>query len=310
MQAHKSKPSEIKQFLQEQGGYILYFDATCDGDSPHLLCAIAEEVDLVLGSVKVPSESTESIVAFLANIKEQYSTPLAGVCDMLKANLVAFTTMFPGIKLFVCHFHFLRDIGKDLMEYDYSMLRDGLKRYRVNARLKEISKKLQKALNPENEMHLNQLAENSLSDSFSLPNDYIAKVLVEWIRDFKRELNGYGFPFDQKYLVQFRRMREVYQFLKNIKDSKESQELKYFLAAVVEDPELKNCVARLEKKEIDFNRLRKAMKIALPEGKEGLNDDGSLNKGRPGFVRNRQNLTLNHLMQVNCVKNYSILGNL
>ena len=88
--AHKDKSPEIKQLLHLIGGYILHFDATCDGDSPHLFCAMAEVVNLVLGSVKMPSENTEAIVAFLTNMKNLYGTPLAGVSDMLKANLAAF----------------------------------------------------------------------------------------------------------------------------------------------------------------------------------------------------------------------------
>lgn len=275
VQAQVDKAPEIKQLLNEKGGYILHFDATCDGDSPHLLCAIAEQVGLVLGSVKVPSETTEAIATFLNNIKELYGDPLAGVCDMLKANLAAFEIVFPGIKLFMCHFHFLRDIGKDLMEYDYSMIRDGLKRYGVNTRLKEISKNLREKIAPEDEKCLNKA---DLSDLSKLPNNLIAYVLVSWILDFKSELNGYGFPFDQAHLVLFQRMREAYQILKNTPhNADEFQELKYFLGAVVEDKELKSYALRLQKKIVDFNQLRQAMRIALPDGKKGLNDDGTLN---------------------------------
>ncbi len=73
--AHKEKSPEIKQLLLKQGGYILHFDATSDGDSPHLLCAIAEVVDLVLGSVKVPTETTEAVVDFLENQRSiRYTT--------------------------------------------------------------------------------------------------------------------------------------------------------------------------------------------------------------------------------------------
>ncbi len=274
-QAQADKSPEIQESLREKGGYVLHFDATCDGDSPHLLCAIAEQVGLVLGSVKVPSETTEATANFLNGIKELYGVPLAGVCDMLRANLAAFEIVFPGIKLFICHFHFLRDIGKDLMEYDYSMLRDGLKRYGVNARLKEISRNLRETIGPEGEQCLEK---TDLSDLSKFSNHMIAYVLVSWICDFKNELNGYGFPFDQAHLVRFQRMREAYQILKNIPHNEDGlQELKYFLGAVVEDNELKSYALRLQKKIKDFNQLRQAMRIALPNGKKGLNDDGTLN---------------------------------
>ena len=275
VQAQKDKSPEIKQLLLVLGGYILHFDATCNGKSPHLLCAIAETVDLVLGSVKVPSESTEAVVDFLTKIKKLYGTPLAGVSDMLKANLAAFEIVFPGIKHFICHFHFLRDIGKDMMEYDYATLREGLKRYGTQTRLREISKKLKEAIHPGDIKLLDTLDNDSLTALSKLPKHLAAHVLTEWVRDFESELHGYGFPFDKSYLVLFQRMREAYQFLRGISlDVEEFAELKIFLSNVVGDPELQYAVSLLEKKSVDFDLLRNAMRIAPPEGKEGLNDDG------------------------------------
>lgn len=40
----------------------------------------------------------------------------------------AVATVFPGIRDFICHFHFLRDIGKDYLEPAYARLRKGLRR--------------------------------------------------------------------------------------------------------------------------------------------------------------------------------------
>ena len=274
-QAHKDKSPEIKQLLLALGGYILHFDATCDGDSPHLLCAIAETVDLVLGSVKVPSENTQAVVNFLTKIKEQYGAPLAGVSDMLKANLAAFEIVFPGIRHFVCHFHFLRDIGKDMMEYDYATLRDGLKRYGTQTRLREISRKLREAVNSDDITLIDSISKQGLKALSKLPNHLAAYVLIEWIRNFESELHGYGFPFDQSYLVLFQRMREAHQILSEVPpDVQEFLELKAFLGNVVGDPDLQHVVALLQKKSTDFNQLREAMRIAQPDGKEGLNDNG------------------------------------
>lgn len=273
--AHKDKSTELQQLLHLIGGYVLHFDATCDGDSPHLFCAMAEIVNLVLGSVKMPSETTEAIVAFLTTIKEQYGAPLAGVSDMLKANLAAFEIVFPGVPHFICLYHFLRDVGKDLMEYDYSILRNELKRYATCTRLREISKKTKGTLGTNEATYHKCIKKYGLSGLSKLPHGLIAYVLTEWIRNYESELDGYGFPFDQGYLVQFQRMKEVYQFLGDMpNDIGEFSELKNFLGSVVEDPEIQKCVQLLQKKTADFAQLRMAMRIALPDGKDGLNDDG------------------------------------
>ena len=48
--------------------------------------------------------------------------------DMGKGLLTAIEDIFPGVPSLICHFHFLRDLGKDLLESDYRTLRNGLKK--------------------------------------------------------------------------------------------------------------------------------------------------------------------------------------
>lgn len=124
----------------------MYFDAMHPGDgAAHLMCAIAEEVSekvsMVLGSVKLPTESTETVAAFLRELKKKYGAPLAGICDMLASNLAAFQEVFPGVLLLICHFHFLRSIGKTFLEYENTKLQGVLKQYDITKRLKEFVSK-------------------------------------------------------------------------------------------------------------------------------------------------------------------------
>ena len=70
-------------------------------------------------------------------------------------------------------------------------------------------------------------------------------------------------------------MKDVYLFLRGMSDDiGEFSELKSFLRSVIEDPEIQKSVQLLQKKTADFTELRNAMRIALPDGKDGLNDDG------------------------------------
>lgn len=121
-QAHKDKEGEIKGIIQENGGYIVHLDGTCDGASPHVFCAIEELLKLVLLSKKIPSESIESIIPILQELKKAYGTPIGIVCDMSKAIIGSIEAVFPGIRIFICHFHWLRDGGKDLLKADYDLL--------------------------------------------------------------------------------------------------------------------------------------------------------------------------------------------
>lgn len=52
--------------------------------------------------------------------------PLAITSDMGRAFLSAILEVFPDKPNYICHFHFLRDIEKDLLEKEYSIIRNKL----------------------------------------------------------------------------------------------------------------------------------------------------------------------------------------
>ena len=72
-------------------------------------------------------------------------TPIALVHDMGKGILSAVAAVFPGKPDFICHFHFLRDIGKDLMEDEYKKIRNRLKKHKIRGSLRRMAKSLEGA---------------------------------------------------------------------------------------------------------------------------------------------------------------------
>lgn len=281
-EAQKDKLPEIRNFLHHGGGYFLYFDAMHPGDgAAHLMCAVAEEIsekiNVILGSVKLPTESTETVTAFFQELKAKYGSPSAGICDMLASNLVAFKKVFPGVLLLICHFHFLRSIGKDFLEYETIKLQHTLKQYDVNQRLKELLKGCQEKIeaNPKLSHYLTYDESGYRSSFQQFPGIVKAYCKIQWILSYEQELNGYGMPFDRSEFVYLRRMGKAYDSLKELSfDIEELSELKFFLASVLENPELKNQMKAMEQKIEDFDCLRSIMKIAPADGGKGLNDDG------------------------------------
>jgi hypothetical protein len=106
--------------MVSRGGYILHLDGTCEADSPLLFTGMDGIAKIVLDNIKLPSEKAESIIPFLQKIKREYGDPIALVHDMGKGILAAVATVFKRVPDFICHFHFLRDIGKDLFEEEYA----------------------------------------------------------------------------------------------------------------------------------------------------------------------------------------------
>ena len=169
--AHRESRQQIIRTMASRGGYILHLDGTCEGDSPHLFSGLDGIAELVLDNVKLPSEKADLLIPFLHRIKEQYGDPVALVHDMGKGIVVAVEEVFPGKPDFICHFHFLKDIGKDLLEDDYQRIRNRLRKLKIRTLLRQKAKTLHKTMGVEDK------AVQSLMDKTKPPGSIICPIL-------------------------------------------------------------------------------------------------------------------------------------
>jgi hypothetical protein len=222
----------------------------------------------------LPSEKAELLIPFFRQIKEQYGDPIALVHDMGRGILSAVNTVFKGIPDFICHFHFLRDIGKDLFEKEYAKIRNRLKKHEIRPLLRRKLKALEKIIGDDPNLATS-------IDSGCIDPEVMKKMpalaayaMIHWTLDTS-ELEGYGFPFDCPHLI-------FYQRLKVLRDIVESRQIRNKvlsklwgpLTKVVEDPQIKTAGSQMQKKVTVFTKLRKALRIAVPNSNQGLNDDG------------------------------------
>ncbi len=274
--AQQEKIPEIRELIESNGGSCLHFDGTNDGGGPHLIVAIDEREKLVLGSIKASSESTESVSNLLEQVKCGYGNPLALVHDMSKANLSAAQNVFPGIADYVCHFHFLRDIGKDLFGYEEAQIRSILQGNGIKGHLRTLATKLKGFINADQlQWRLGKKTQSLTPEIFCrMEETTIAYLLIEWILDFTEELSGYGFPFDREKLIFIQRMQKVRKLIHALPHSHGYlQTLQRELDGALENPTLIKHATEMEKKAEHFDQLRKILRIAEPEGSDGLNDD-------------------------------------
>ena len=281
IEAFDDQKEEVRTFLHKGGGYFLHFDSTHPNQgSSHLMCAIAEEVSekvsMVLGSAKLSTESIETVTNFLRGIKEKFGDPLAGISDMLASNLTAFRDVFPSVLLLLCHFHYLRDLGKDLFSYENTRLKGFLEVYDTHKRLKGFVKdcKAKIEADPLLVMYLNW-TEKEYQPSLILPDVVAAYFMGVWTLNYKQDLHGYGFPFDRAYLSYLQRMKKVLEHLSTLQIKSASlNELESFLRCLLGDLSLVKVMTSMEQKVQNFDRIRDIMRIAPKAGKKGLNDDG------------------------------------
>ena len=117
--------------MRLNGGYVLHLDGTCDGGSPHLVSALDGITEIVLENVKLQSENAEDLIPFLTCIKASYGVPLAVVSDMGKGIAGAVRQVFANTPTFICHYHFLKAVGKALLGDDRAAMREKLRRHNV-----------------------------------------------------------------------------------------------------------------------------------------------------------------------------------
>ena len=285
--AHQESNDKIRASMSKRGGYILHVDGTCEGDSPHLFCGLDGISEIVLGAIKAPSEKKEELIPFFRRLKEQYGIPIALVHDMGVAILRAIEVVFPGVADFICHFHFLRDIGKDLLLHDHQTIMNGLKKINIRCSLRRKATYLKGKIEDDEEMIIkfSKALEDGTFTSGDIQGmpDIATYVLIKWVLETSHQSQGYGFPFDRIHLDFYLRLKEFYQILREIKDVQPGNKVKMnrpfirvwkLLDEVMKDKELIDTVTSMKAKMKVFDKLRKALRIALPEGKNGLNDEG------------------------------------
>jgi len=290
---HENSISKIVERINSNGGYILHVDALGSKVGKTIMSAFDSISNLVLGNAKIPSENSNYIIPFLNKIKESFGKPLAIVYDMGRGGMKAAEEVFPNVKKLVCHFHFLRDIGKDLLGENYDIIRKQLRIFGGITKLKNISKELRKIVeSSDGENVYDDFYEAKINNkTVKIKNDIEVAIklyiLIEWILNWKSESNGYGFPFDRPHLDLALRIKKAVKILEEMKlpDSflagefeaiqKIYDKLKKLLQKLTEDKILEKTIKKITEEINVFDRLRKAMRITDSSGNEGLNDEGS-----------------------------------
>jgi len=285
--AHRQSREQLVQLMAKKGGYILHVDGTCEGNSPHLFCGIDGISKIVLDNIKLPAERKELLIPFFKRIKEQYGNPIALVHDMGVGILAAVKVVFAGLPDFICHFHFLRDVGKDLLLKDDQTIIQRLKAHNVRGLLRRKARYLEQKTHLDPDM----IADLNLGiEGGELKQDFLESIpalatytLIHWLFEAPHPSKGYGFPFERPHLAFYERLKKVHGLLTDItdiylrdkpKDNRSFIQVLKLLEEVLSDKELKESAAVMAEKAEVFDMLREALEIAKPDGKEGLNDDG------------------------------------
>jgi hypothetical protein len=160
----------------------------------------------VLWNCKIPTEKADHVVPFLLEINELYGRPLLVAMDMSNGFDNAVREVFGAdMRILICHFHFLRDIGKDLLGREYDLIRKHLRKHAASSKLRYRIRSVRKVVD-ENPKLVARLAAGSAvrgnlnDDDRKLMPAAVAYSLVQWVLAGKGDGDAYGFPFDRPHM--------------------------------------------------------------------------------------------------------------
>ena len=215
LRLHKAHVHDLRAALDSDGGYPLHIDATGEDGRGTLFVAFAGWQRWVLGAWKLPTERADAILPCLREVAEEFGAPCAVMRDLGKAMINAVADFLVEEKLDIpdlaCHAHFLKDIGKDLLEPSHSALRGAFRKLKVRPKLRMLARELGRKLGGAVEgvrLEVREWVEGETKDR-TLPKGRAGigavRSISQWVLDYEADSSGDDFPFDRPYLDLYSR---------------------------------------------------------------------------------------------------------
>ncbi len=279
---HGAHTEALGQALRADGGYPLHVDATGEDGRGTLFVALAGWRRWVLGAWKLPTERTDALLPCLREVVGQFGAPCAVMRDLGRAVTRAVEELVEEEELTIpvlgCHQHFLKDIGKDLLEPSHAGLRGAFRSLKVRPRLRALARDLGRRLGGAVEQARQDLSGwlGEGSPNQRLPSGpaglAAVRALAQWVLDYPAAATGADFPFDRPYLDFYDRatlaLRAVEGFFREAPAPpavrKALQRLHRILAPVGADVPLAPLARRLTERAALFDELREALRLVPP----------------------------------------------
>jgi hypothetical protein len=280
--AHYANVRDIRQMLNDNGGYVGHFDGTCEVGTDILFTAIDEISGIVLLTRRIPTENVKDIKEFLKKCRKFFGNPLVTMRDLSNNIALARDEVFGDVPDLICQYHFLENVGKALFKKTHQELTCLLRKLKIRQGLKSLRNgfvRRSKSIPPIPEKEFNELLKNpdkQLQFDNVVLRKYLTHFIFRWLDDYSSELKGEYFPFDQPILVFYRRCVEVYDLLHELSAAPSSlkKRERQTLASIVRvlepvksDVNLVKNAQDLEKEVDIFEELRDILRFKRTDGK-------------------------------------------
>lgn len=276
---HQSADALLESFAQP-GGLTWLIDGTVEPGTPVFFGIQEAYSAILLGCWKMPTENIDDIAGCLKEAGNDYGRPKRILHDLSSAMSSACETAFLKIPHDVCHFHFARDVGEDLLTKPQNLFSSRLRSLKLQLSLREQRKSQTKWLRehagaPEATLVLQRLLRGE-----EIPqtwNESLAReVLLAfhfWMLDHAADGGRQGFPFDPYFLYFHRRLMQGYDALVRLLSRpavaacapRTMYNLRDQLGRYRSDPQIVAAARHYEIAFREFERLRNALRLS-PDG--------------------------------------------
>jgi len=270
-----SAPLLRKRF---ESGSVFHVDATCEAGRGMELTVKEGWTGIVLGAWKIPTENEDTIRHHLRSSVEMFGEPVAFVSDLGNGMMAAIAGVIQEMGLksrqLVCHTHFLKAVGKSIMEGAYQTLRALIRKKKALVRLNRFIKETGAIIGSQAAAMREFVARWEKSGATLRIAGYMQSIAVlraiaQWVVMFNRDCDGQGFPFALPHARMFDRcayaLRSISSCAEN--NSFDGEAFKYvnrlreILLSVVGSAELHKTVECLKDMEAIFTELRKVLRL-------------------------------------------------
>lgn len=276
---HYARAKALRAQLENDGGWPLHIDATGEDGRGTVLVAYAGWRKWVLGNWKIPSERADQILPRLQEVVGRFGAPCAIMRDLGRAMQEATADLVAelggSIPILVCHLHFLRDVGNDLLDSPHGQLRALFRRFKIRPALHRLARDLARKLGSE----ISQAREAVLQwqqcedEGHCLPTGKAGlatvRALAQWVLDYAADAPGDGMPFDRPYLDLYGRCQKARRALATFlrkpcsdpKVCKAARRLQRIFDPLDRDLPFAPVVRQLRFRAEIFDRLRAALRL-------------------------------------------------
>lgn len=280
---HQHRALALRQLCQGQGLSVWLLDCTQEGGSWAFFGVLETRYGILLGCWKVPTENQKDLEPCLREAVQRFGKPGRVLHDLSPTMSAICQAVLSGVPQGVCHFHFARDVGRDLCESAQRRLSQRQAQLGVLAKLHEQRKEQVGNLRHQTPKKEDGASLAELLQSGSCAKDWTTRLGREvllgvhyWVLDYARDGHRQGHPFDPLTLYLHRRLVKASEVLETLV----SQEalgrgmprclwnLCQNLRAYRKDEEIQKAAQSYEAAQELFGQLRGALRLSTSSGEK------------------------------------------